>query len=113
MDNNLQQSAEKCKIDEALADDTRIEMETRNIPATNTANTIGPKRKKFKKHKKYVDRIPLMLFNETFQSMQFIEEGASHKPEFVVSASLEGVKYEGRARSKKVGQEVRKMPSNK
>ena len=105
MDDNLQKSAEKRKVDEASSGDDLTKTETiKNVLATNTANTIGPKRKKLKKHKKDVERSPLMLFNETFPSTEFIVEsatGPSHEPEFVMSASLEGVKYEGRARSKK------------
>ncbi|XP_028404643.1 double-stranded RNA-specific editase 1-like isoform X2 [Dendronephthya gigantea] len=102
MDSNLPKSAEKRTIHEVSTDDAK--METDNALATNTANTSGPKRKKIKKHKNDIDKSPLMLFNETFPATEFILEsssGPSHDPEFVMSVSLDGVKYEGRARSKK------------
>ena len=84
--------AEKRSIEQVTEGDVGVSklMEGDHVHPNTTP---GPKRKKLKKQRKDVERSPLMLFNETFPSVEFILEsssGPSHQPEFVMSVLLEG-----------------------
>ena len=95
MDNSHENLAEKRKVEEITEGDVRsVKMESDHVVDHVQPNTTpGPRRKKFKKQKKDVDKSALMLFNETFPSVEFTLEsssGPSHQPEFVMFVALEG-----------------------
>ena len=92
MDTSHENMAEKRKIEEAQEGDLRV-VKMDEDDHVQSKTTPGPKRKKFKKNKKDVDKTPLMLFNEKFPSVAFSLEsssGPSHQPEFIMSVVVEG-----------------------
>ena len=92
MNTSAENVGEKRTIEEATEGDVRdVKMNLGDHVEPNM--TPGPKKKKFKKQRKDVERSALMLFNETFPSVEFTLEsssGPSHQPEFVMSVVFEG-----------------------